>query len=529
MTGPLVRTALMLSLAVVPAAAETPAGGPPEQLGHVSFANSCAPAVQAGFERAVALLHSFWWREGAKAFSDVLARDPDCAIATWGIAAVAIRNPFALGPSPAEAEAAQAALARGRAIAAGSEREHAYVEAIGAYYEKFSERSHRERMKALAAAFGELAKRFADDDEAQTFHAVYLTATQDPADKTYGAALAAADILQGLFARHPDHPGVAHYLIHAYDFPPIAEKGLTAALCYADIAPSAPHALHMPSHIFTRVGAWRESIDTNQRSVAASKLQGDVPERLHAMDYMVYANLQLARDTDARALVEESPRLSGPDPAVQASPYSQSAMPARYAVERGAWSEAAHLVPAASRIPWTTAITHFARALGAARSGDPASAEKDVHELAKIVDALRTSHNDYWATEVQVQRLGAAAWTAFAKGNRDEAISVMRAAADMEDRSEKAAVTPGRLVPARELLGDMLMESGKAKEALIEYEASQARDPKRFRSISGAAAAAVQAGNRDKARYHFQRLVDMAGAGDARPELAKARDYLAGN
>jgi tetratricopeptide (TPR) repeat protein len=501
----------------------------PEQLGHVSFANSCAVAVQPGLQRAVALLHSFWWGEGAKAFRDVLAHDQGCAVATWGIAALAIGNPFGQGPGPNQAQSAQQALARGREIGAKTERERAFVEAIGAYYEKYPEQPHRERLKALAHAFEEVAGRFSDDDEAQIFYALYLTATQEPGDKTFATTLKAADILQVQFAKHPDHPGVAHYLIHAYDYPPIADKGLAAALCYADIAPSAPHALHMPSHIFTRIGAWRESVATNERSVAAAKAQGDPYDSLHAMDYMVYAELQLARDNDARALVEAAPGITATNPAILAAPYSLAAIPARYAVERNAWQEAAHLQPSVSRYPYTTAITYFARALGAARSGDPAAAEKDVQELAKIADALRSTNNEYWATEVRVQRLAAAAWTTFAKGHHDEALLVMRAAADTEDRSEKAGVSPGRLVPARELLGDMLLETGRYKEALAEYETSQARDPKRFRNLFGAGFAAAQGGHRDKAQYYFQHLVDMAGSGNARPEIAKARAYLAGS
>lgn len=526
-----VRAAMLLCLAASASAA--PGDHPAEQLGKVSFANSCSAAVQPAFTRAVALLHSFLWGS-SKAFADVLARDPDCAIATWGIAAMAMRNPFSGGPTagplPAEAQAAQEVLARGRALGAkATERERGYIAAIGAYYEKFAERSHRDRMKMLAGAFADLAARFPDDDEAQIFRALYMTAAQDPSDKTHSAALAAADILRGQFAKHPDHPGVAFYLVHAYDYPAIADKGLAAALSYADIAPALPYQLHMPSHIFTRVGAWRESVAINQRAAAASQRVKNGYEQLHAMDYMVYADLQLARDADARALVEEAPHIQVPDPAVVTAPYAQSAMPARYLVERGAWSEAAQLQPTASRYPYTSAITHFARALGAARSGDATSAEKEVHELARIVDALRSANVDYWVTEVQVQRLGAAAWTAFAKGNRDEAVTVMRAAADVDDNSDKPWLAPGRLVPGRELLGDMLMEIGEPKEALAEYEASLAREPKRFRGLAGAALAAATAGNRDKARDYYQRLVDMAGGGDPRPELARAREYLAGN
>jgi hypothetical protein len=265
-----------------------------EKLGEVTFPTSCDSKVQPRFERAVALLHSFSWQEGEKAFREVLERDPNCAIATWGIASILIGNTFGVGPTPEEAQKAKEAIARGRAIGAKTERERFYIEAIAEYYDRFSDRSHGARMKLLADAFEIVAKRFSEDDEAQIFYAIYLTATQSPTDKTFAAALKAAQILEAQFAKHPEHPGVAHYLIHSYDYPPIAEKGLMAAKRYAEIAPSAPHALHMPSHIFTRVGAWEASVATNRRSAAASKAAKEPGSGLHAMDYMVYAYMQLA-------------------------------------------------------------------------------------------------------------------------------------------------------------------------------------------------------------------------------------------
>jgi tetratricopeptide (TPR) repeat protein len=518
-----------LSLATVTAACTQPTRKPPEQLGTVSFANSCAPAAQATFERAVALLHSFWWHEGEKAFREVLERDPHCAIATWGIASILIGNVFATGPTPAGAQRAQEAIERGRAIGAKTERERAFIEAIAAYYDRFAERSHAARLKSLSDAFEAVAQRFPEDDEAQIFSAIYLTATQSPTDKTFASALRAAAILEAQFRKHPDHPGVAHYLIHAYDYPPIAEKGLTAARRYAEIAPSAPHALHMPSHIFTRVGAWQESAATNERSAAVAKAENEPNDRLHAMDYMVYAYLQLARDGDARRVLEEAQRVTGFNPANRAGPYALAAIPARYAMERSAWKEAAQLQLHASRFPFTEAMTHFARAVGAVRSGDAAAAKRDVQELARIVEALKAAKDAYWAVEVEVQRLGGAAWVAYAQGNREEALTLMRAAADLEDKSEKAAVSPGRLVPARELLADMLLESGQPDEALAEYERSHGHDPNRYRSLYGAGQAAVQCGNRDKARHYFSMLIELAGSGDPRPEMEQARRYLASN
>jgi tetratricopeptide (TPR) repeat protein len=495
-----------------------------EQLGAVSFANTCEAAVQSKLERAVALLHSFWWREGRDAFREVIAQDGSCAIAAWGAATIEIGNPFSSGPTPQQARQAQEAIAQGRAMAAKSERERGYVEAVAAYYDHFAERTHAARMRSLSDAFEALAKRFADDDETQIFSALYLVATQPPEDKTFARALRGAAILQGQFIKHPDHPGVAHYLIHSYDFPPLADSGLPAAMCYADIAPSAPHALHMPSHIFTRVGLWKSSDAMNRRSITAARAGGDRAEELHALDYLVYADLQLARDKDARAGLEEASAIADP---TLAAAYSRSAIPARFAIERGMWREAASLPdPDTSKFPFTEAIRFFARSLGAARSGDIAAARNDAERLKRIAGELRSANNGYWAGEVEVQSLAANAWIVFGQGHPEDALKLMRSAADLEDLSEKSAVSPGRLIPARELLGDMLMESGNPASALVEYESSQKRDPKRFRGLWGAGQAALQIGDTTKAREYFTRLVEMTNGGDQRPELAKAAQYL---
>jgi tetratricopeptide (TPR) repeat protein len=498
---------------------------PPVKLGSVAFANSCTPEAQQSFERGVASLHSFAYASGEKAFREALDRDPTCAIATWGIASLLINNPFGAGPASEDARRAQMEIDRGRAIGAKTPRERDFIEAIAAYYDHFAERLQRDRIRSLSDAFEALAARYPDDDETLIFDALYLTASQSPADKTYARALKAASILEPQFARHPDHPGVAHYLIHTYDFPALAQKGLPAALCYADIAPDAAHALHMPSHIFTRVGEWTKSIDTNQRSIAEAKKQDSIGSALHAMDYMVYADLQLGRDADASAAVAQAAAFSAPD---ITSLYARAAIPARYAVERGQWAAAAALPdPAESKVPYTEAITLFARGIGAARSGSPEAAEKDAARLAAIVAALKAAKNDYWATEVEVQRLGVAAWVALAHGKGDEALAQMRASADMEDASEKAAVSPGRILPARELLGDMLLQSGHPADALAAYEAALVNDPRRLRSFEGAAGAALAAGNPEKARDYYARMVAMADAASARPELIKARTYLA--
>jgi tetratricopeptide (TPR) repeat protein len=498
-----------------------------QQLGEVSFETSCNRKVQVQFNRAVAMLHSFWFQQGEKAFRDILEQDPSCAIANWGIASILIGNTFAGNATPQDAQKAKEAIQRGHLIGAKTERERFYIEAIGEYWEAFSYRPHSARMKSLADAFEVVAKRYPKDDEAQIFYAIYLTATQSPDDKTFADTLKAAAILEPQFKKHPYHPGVAHYLIHSYDYPPIAAKGLDAAKRYADIAPSAPHALHMPSHIFTRVGAWQASVATNRRSADVSQREKEPGGGLHALDYMVYAYLQLARDDDALSVLKESRGITNIPATNQAANYALAAIPARIALERGLWKDATSVELRTSKFPETDAMPHFARALGAARSGDITTAEKSIQELAAIVDRLKSAKNNYWANEVEVQRLTAAAWTAYAKANRDEAVTLMRSAADMEDKSEKHAVTPGRLLPARELLGEMLLELNRPSEALKEFEESEKHDPDRFRGLYGAAQAAQQAGDTTKAKRYFSRLVEMAGKGNIRPELERATAYLA--
>ncbi len=500
------------------------------QLGKVNFQNSCSPAVQEKFQRSVAMLHSFRYTEAEKAFREVLAEDPSCAVAAWGIAAILMSNPLTgIGPSPEWAARAQTALDQGRKIGAKTQRERDYIEAVAAYYEDWTNRPEPTRQINRARAFEALAARYPDDDEARIFYALYLAATQSLADQTYKSYLAAAESLEKLFAKYPEHPGVAHYLIHSYDAPPIAHKGLTAARRYADIAPAAPHALHMPSHIFTRVGSWEESIATNTRSAVTAKQEGDVEEQLHAMDYLTYASLQLGRDADARRMVEEITTVSGFNTLRFVGPYAQAAIPARYAIERGDWKAAMALQPRPSDFAFTIALTHFARALGAARSGDSAMAEKEIQELARLRDELKLAKRDFWAAEVEISRLGAAAWAAFARGKKAEALAIMQSAADLEDKHEKHIVTPGRILPARELLGEMLLELKRPADALKEFEASHTREPERFRGYYGAAVAAEKSGDKAKAKLYYTKLVALAGKGDARPQLARARSFLASN
>ena len=519
---------LLFALALSGPAQSHETDSPSGPLGTVSFPTSCDPKVQPAFERAVAMLHSFWYSAGEKTFREVLKDDPGCAIATWGIASILMSNPLAgQGASAKGAEQAQVAIDEGRRIGAKSERERDYIEAVAAYYKDFATRPEKDRQVSRAKAYEALAQRYPADDEAKIFFALYNAGTQTQADQSYAAYLKSAGILETQFKKYPDHPGVAHYLIHSYDAPPLANQGLNAARRYADIAPAAPHALHMPSHIFTRIGSWQESALTNVRSRDVAKAGGEADETYHASDYMVYAYLQLARDAAARQAIYEALQVDAVTSRFAAR-YAKAAMPARYAFERAAWPEAAKLQAFGSPYPFVDAITYFARSVGAARSGDLASARMDAEQLETLHNALLAAKNTYWATEVEVQRLAAAAWIALGEGKAEEGLKFMRAAADLEDRNEKHIVTPGRIVPARELLGEMLLEVQQPGAALKEFEASQQREPNRFRNFLGSARAAEMAGDRGMAAAYYEKLLVLAkDADDARPELVSAKRVVA--
>jgi hypothetical protein len=534
------RTVVGLALAAVlvapPVLGQPPqhehAGTPPERLGTVHFETTCAPAMRERFDRAVALLHSFWFGAAIEAFTEVAKADPQCAIAYWGIALARWSNPFGGFRPPAALAAGREAVARGQEAATASARERGYLAAVAELYRDYDTVDQRTRVVAYERRMGELARAYPDDTEAAIFHALALTQTALPSDKTYANLRAAGAILEPLFARQPDHPGIAHYIIHAYDVPALAPKALDAAKRYASIAPSAPHALHMPSHTFTRVGYWQESIDTNLASADAARRDKSVAEELHALDYQVYAYLQTGQDAAARRVVERLPSLA---PAItgaagQSVPapggfFALTAIPARFAVEREAWDEAAALTPVATPFFYPDLLTHFARALGAARAGRPDAARADIAKLVELRDALAKRNDAYWSQQAEIQRRAAEAWAHFAEGHRDAAVEAMRAAADLEDTTEKSAISPGPLVPARELLGDMLMAAGRPAEALVAYQASMAREPNRFRGLSGGMRAAASAGRADLAGQYRQRLVEICAKGDTpgRGELAAAR------
>ena len=495
-------------------------------LGTVHFETSCKPEAQKLFDHGMLYQHSFWYRASQNTFEDVLKADPECGIAYWGIALSLLWNPHAPAPAKNLAEGA-AVLAKAMTVGAKTQRERDYLDALGAMYADYDKVDHRTRMQAYAKAMEQLAQRYPDDDEAQIYYALALNTSASPADKTYANQLKGAAILEPIAIRQPQHPGVAHYLIHLYDYPPIAEKGLDAARRYAKVAPAAAHAQHMPSHIFTRVGYWKESIASNVESSRVARADKEGGDQLHAMDYLVYAYLQLGQDKQAAAVIDEMNAVSGFAETFMAGPYALAASPARYAVERGDWKAAAALQVRPSPLAHVQAVTHFARALGAARSGDPEAARADIARLAELRDKLRDAKDAYWSEQVDIQRQVATAWLLYAEGKRDEALTAMSAAADAEDKTEKHPVTPGVPRPARELYGVMLLESGNAKDALTAFEATIKKEPNRLGAYAGAAKAAEKAGESAKAQEYYSKVVAIADAADdSRTEVADARAFL---
>lgn len=471
------------------------AARPQEQLGSVHFATSCRPDVAVTFDRAIALLHSFEFGESLRAFEGVLATDSTCAMAWWGIALSRWTNPMATGNRPISQlrQGAEAARHASRLGATASERERAYIAAVRLLFDEFDTREQRARVVAYSDAMGALARRFPADTEATIFYALSLTAAAPPTDKTYAGQLKAGSILEPLWAAQPNHPGLAHYIIHTYDVPALADKARAAAERYSGIAPSAAHALHMPSHTFTRVGLWQESVETNRRSMRVALESGSISEALHASDYAMYAYLQLGEEAEAKAILDGLPALARRfDPAAitgaatgAAGAFALAAIPARWVLERGAWSEAAGLEPRTTAWPYAEAMTWFARALGAAHTRDLSGAEEAIDSLGSIQHRLTAEGETYWAGQVAIQQLGARAWLELARGNEAEALARMREAAAREDSTEKSAVTPGPLAPARELLGDMLLELGRPAEARAEYRAVLRREPNRRHSMRG--------------------------------------------
>src|SRR5436190_12602463 len=483
------------------------------KLGQVHFETSCKPDAQKQFDRAILYQHSFWYRAWQMAFEDTLKADPECAMAYWSIALSLLLNPHVPTPAKNLGEGA-AAIAKAKSVGTKTQRERDYVDALAAMYTDHEKSSHFVRSQAYAKAMEQVAQRYPKDDEAQIHYALALNTSASPADKTYANQLKGAAILESIFERQPQHPGVAHYLIHLYDYPPIAEKGLKAARLYAKIAPGAAHAQHMPSHIFTRVGYWQESIDSNAVSQRVAKEATDFHDQLHSMDYLVYAYLQLGQDQKARAVIDDMKAVAGFTETFLPGPYALAVLPARYAIERGDWKSAAELAVRPSPLAHVQAITHFARALGAARLGNPEAAKADVAKLGELRDKLVAAKDGYWSEQVDIQAQVANAWLLYAEGKHPEALKAMSAAADAEDKTEKHPVTPGAPKPARELYGVMLLERGMANDALAAFEAVPKKEPNRLGSYAGAAAAAAKSGDETKAREYYGKVLAIAANAD---------------
>ncbi|MEO8680626.1 MAG: tetratricopeptide repeat protein [Vicinamibacterales bacterium] len=499
--------------------------------GTVNFATSCSPAVKDDFNLAVAELHSFWFPEARSLFEGVLKKDPTCAIAYWGIALTHWGNPFAGQRSPQTIALGKAAIEKGQATGKPTAREKGFIDAVGGLFSSADVTTQRARVVAYEGATELVASQNKDDMEARIFWALAIAQTALPTDKTFAQNLKAAEILEPLYKKYPNHPGLAHYIIHSYDVPALAAKALPAARAYADIAPSVPHALHMPSHTFTRVGEWKESVATNIKSAAEAEKTGGMGEGLHAMDYETYAYLQMAMDKQAKGVVDHAMAVANTAAATVtagapgANTFAVAAMPARYAMERGQWADAQALtVTPAPNTPYTEAITHFARAIGFARGGKPAEAAADIARLVAIHDREVEMKDAYWAEQVDIQRRVAEAWVMFASGKKEEGLKALAAAADAEDLTDKAAVTPGPLAPARELYGFMLLEAGRPKEGLVALEAVTKKEPNRFLALYGAGKAAEATKQVTKAKGFYRQIVEICkDASPDRPELVYAR------
>ena len=517
-----------------------PLNGKPEQLGEVNFPVSCNAAAQLEFNRGMALFHSFWFDPAMASFAKVLEADPACGMAHWGTAIMAMGNPFTWPTNPNAVKAGAPAAAAAQRVGAQSERERDYIAALAAFFKNWESTDFRPRALAFEQAMAAVAAKYPADDEAQILYALSLNITALASDKSFANQKKAAAILEPLFRKYPKHPGVAHYLIHTYDYAELAEQGMPSARAYGAIAPSVPHALHMPSHIYSRVGLWPEMVASNRASYLAAQVELKdktlgigAYDALHAMDYMLFAELQQAQDLAAKQLVDEAGAIRKVNVENFPAAYALAAMPARYALERGDWAAAAKLSLsppdlAWSKFPHAEAILVFARGLGAARSGDLAAARLEVERLQALKAAMVAAKMGYWPGQADFQIDTVKAWIAFAEKRNDEALQLMRAAAAGEEASDKHPVTPGNVVPSRELLGEMLLALHQPGPALAAFERSLQRDPNRFRGLAGALLAAEAAGDREAARRHAGGLLALGAARDSeRPELARARAVLA--
>jgi len=503
-----------------------------EKLGQVNFTVSCKPAARGEFNRATALLHSFWYAESEKAYTGIAKSDPGCGMAYWGVA-MSLFHPVWAPATAAELQRGRTAAEKASSIGGKTQREKDYIAAIAAFYKDSDKLPHPARALAYEQAMEHVYLSYPKDHEAAIFYALSLLGTASASDKTYEKQKQAAAILNRILPAEPQHPGVAHYLIHSFDYPQLASLALPAARRYAKIAPSSPHALHMPSHIFIRLGLWQESIQSNVASAASAKAAASSKDYLHALDYLVYAYLQGAQDQKAKGVLDEVTALSKVDEEVFQVAYAWAAMPARYAVERRQWSEAARIELHPANFPWdkfryAEAIIYFARALGAARSNNPAAARVDAEKLSAIQHELVAAKEKYWADQVEIQRQLAVAWILRAEGKNEEALTQMRSAVALEAATEKHPVTPGPIIPARELLGEMLIEQNQPQQALQEFAASLQDSPNRFNGLFGAARAAELMGDKKIAGEYYAKLVALTANADSdRPELQKTKEFLA--
>lgn len=512
-----------------------------EALGTVHFATSCNPEAQLEFDRAVALLHSFEFRRAIAGFNASLGKDSTCGIAYWGIALSQWSNPFALGAKDeSQLRAGQASAEKGRVSGAKTERERDYIKAVAFLYTNFESVPQRSRVVAYRDAMETLAAKYRDDHEAQIFYALAIAGAEDPADKTYAGRLKAGAILEKLFEEEPNHPGLAHYIIHTYDVPPLASRALVAARRYSEIAPDAPHALHMPSHTFTRAGYWPDSINSNLAAAAAAKREGETAEELHSSDYEVYAYLQTGQDEAARRVLDSLPeiasrfdpnRLIGGAGGPSAGYFALAAIPARYALEREDWKRAVALTVKESPFLYTQAMTWFARGLGSARLGESKSAYDSAAALKEIRERLLKSGENYWALQVEIEEREVRGWAMLAEQKKEDALREMESAAKLEDGTEKSAVTPGPLAPARELLSEMLLRVDQPTLALEQFELTLKKEPGRFRALYGAAQSAKLAGRLEISHDYYQQVVKNCEHGDrpGRAELVEAVKAVAAN
>lgn len=494
-------------------------------LGEVHFPVTCTPEAQAAFDGAMKLQHSFWYQAADEAYAGVLQHDPSCVMALWGRALTRLVNPFT-PPTASNLRQGRAYLDDAKRIGAKSEREQGLIDALLVLFASDDVAAHRARVGQYLQAMDQLHQRFPDDSEIGIFTALALIMAAPPTDKTFANQLRAGEMLMREAALRPQHPGVTHYLIHTYDTPALAARGVAAAERYAGIAPDAPHALHMPSHIFTRVGRWEDSIAANARSAEVARAREETFDEVHALDYLVYAYLQTGQQSAARRVLEGNHRFTawqGPSPIVY---YALAAMPARWVLERGAWEAAAALETQRFNVPYLDALTYFARAVGAARTGRPDAAAPDIEAL-KVAAAALAGRDPYWQEQVEIQRVSAEGWVAFARGQREQGLAALREAAEREGRTEKHPVTPGSLLPAREQYAEMLMMMDRPAEAQREFEAVQQTEPRRFRAVYGAARAAELCGDRDGARRHYALLLDIAVHADSPdPALDQARLFM---